>query len=110
MTDRERVLVNKVCDLSIEAIDKITQLKQENSKLEKRVSELENTSKKKRKLRAMTVREHCYKVGYLECKKCPYCYDEIFCDYMKFNEIVKDMSVAPYKTKNGKYIFIEVKE
>lgn len=35
MTDRERVynLVDKVCDLSIEAIDKITELKQENSKL-----------------------------------------------------------------------------
>ena len=33
MTDRERIynLVDKVCDLSIKAINKITELKQENS-------------------------------------------------------------------------------
>ena len=55
MTDRERIynLVDKVCDLSIKAIDKITELKQENSKLKQRVAELEKP-KKKRKFRAMT--------------------------------------------------------
>ncbi len=107
MTDRERIynLVDKVCDLSIKAIDKITELKQENSKLKQRVAELEKP-KKKRKFRAMTVKEDCDKVG--DCKKCSYCFDTIFCDYMKFNGIVKmKTSVTPYKTKDGKYIFIE---
>lgn len=58
MTDRERIynLVDKVCDLSIKAIDKITELKQENSKLKQRVAELE---KPKRKFRAMTYDEFC---------------------------------------------------
>ena len=53
MTDRERIynLVDKVCDLSIALIDKITELKQENSKLKQRVAELEKP-KKKRKFRA----------------------------------------------------------
>lgn len=66
-------------------------------------------SKKKRKFMAMTVEEHCDKVG--DCKKCSYCPDTIFCDYMKYNGIVKmKTSVTPYKTKDGKYILIEVKE
>lgn len=62
MTDRERIynLVDKVCDLSIKAIDKITELKQENSKLKQRVAELEKP-KKKRKFRAMTDGEICDK-------------------------------------------------
>lgn len=64
-------------------------------------------SKKKRKFRAMTVEEHCDKVG--DCKKCSYCPDTIFCDYMKYNGIVKmKTSVTPYKTKDGKYILVEV--
>lgn len=48
MTDRERIynLVDKVCDLSIKAIDKITELKQENSKLKQRVAELEKPKEK----------------------------------------------------------------
>lgn len=63
--------------------------------------------KPKRKFRAMTVKEYCDKVG--DCKKCPYCFDTIFCDYMEFNGIVKmKTSVTPYKTKDGKYILIEV--
>lgn len=55
MTDIDRVynLVNKLCDLSIKAIDKITELKQENSKLKQRIAELEKP-KKKRKFRAIT--------------------------------------------------------
>lgn len=64
---------------------------------------------KTRKFRAMTVKEHCDKVG--DCKKCSYILDTTFCDYMKFNGIIKmKTSVTPYKTKTGKYIFIEVKE
>lgn len=77
MTDRERIynLVDKVCDLSIKAIDKITELKQENSKLKQRVAELEKP-KKKRKFRAMTDGEICGKwqeihtfcrIGEVEC-------------------------------------------
>lgn len=108
MTDRERIynLVDKVCDLSIKIIDKITELKQENNKLKQRVAELEKP-KKKRKFRAMTVKEYCDKVG--DCKKCSYCFNTIFCDYMKFNGIAKmKTSVTPYKTKDGKYILVEV--
>lgn len=63
MTDRERIynLVDKVCDLSIKAIDKIMELKQENSKLKQRVAKLE---KPKRKFRAMTYDEFCKKFNY----------------------------------------------
>lgn len=109
MTDRERIynLVDKVCDLSIKAIDKITQLKQENSKLKQRVAELEKP-KKKRKFKIMTVKEWCDKTN---CKKCEYCKDSAFCEYLQFNEIIiMKMSNTPYKTKAGKYILIEVKE
>lgn len=51
--------------MSIKAIDKITELKQENSELKKRVAELEKP-KKKRKFRAMTIGEYCEQA---ECKK-----------------------------------------
>lgn len=109
MTDRERIynLVDKVCDLSIKAIDKITQLKQENSKLKQRVAELEKP-KKKRKFKIMTVKEWCDKTN---CKKCEYCKDSAFCEYLQFNKIIMmRMSNTPYKTKAGKYILIEVAE
>nr|DAH35962.1 MAG TPA: GABH AIV/GABH BLL coil heterodimer, DE NOVO.9A [Caudoviricetes sp.] len=97
MTDRERIynLVDKVCDLSIKAIDKITELKQENSKLKQRVAEL---YKPKRKFRAMTYREFCKQFNGC-CKECPF--DD---DYNCIKKI--DYPCKPY----GKYILIEVKE
>lgn len=65
-------------------------------------------SKKKRKFRVMTVKERCDKAN---CKKCEYCSDSVFCDYLQFNGItMMKMSNTPYKTKAGKYILIEVKE
>lgn len=102
MTDRERIynLVDKVCDLSIKAIDKITELKQENSKLKQRVAELE---KPKRKFRAMTCDEFCHKFRF--CRQCPM-YDERIDDcitpYFRGSDL--------YRKQDGKYIFIEVKE
>lgn len=110
MTDRERIynLVDKVCDLSIKAIDKITELKQENSELKKRVAKLENASKPKRKFRAMTKGEWC---DPKKCPECEYHYAICYCDYSEFNGIPKGLgNIKPYKKRNGKYILIEVKE
>lgn len=107
MTDRERVynLVNKVCDLSIKAIDKITELKQENSELRKQVAELKKP-KKRHKFRLMTTDEHCNQTA---CRKCEY-YDTTYgCYYGRFNHVNVTHS-QPYKEKDGKYILIEVKE
>lgn len=97
MTDRERIynLVDKVCDLSIKAIDKITELKQENSKLKQRVAEFE---KPKRKFRTMTYNEFCKKFN-KGCDECPF-KDDYNCIKQK------DYPCKPY----GKYILIEVKE
>lgn len=118
MIDIERIynLVDKECDLSIEAIDKITELKQENSKLKQRVAELEKP-KKKRKFRAMTYGEFCEKWlkqyyccadGIHETLKnvCPFygLSKATLCDY---NEVYTQ---EPCKLPNGKYILIDVKE
>lgn len=102
MTDRERIynLANKVCDLSIKAIDKITKLKQENSKLKQRVAEFEKP-KKKRKFRAMTFGEFCHKHRF--CKQCPMYDKRIYGCITPYFE-----SNDPFRTKNGKYILIEV--
>lgn len=112
MTDRERIynLVDKVCDLSIKAIDKITELKQENSKLKQRVAELEKP-KKKRKLRAMTNGKfhdfYCYNhINTCQTDDNSDCSIRFICR-MKGLAGIKD---RPYKTKDGKYIMIEVKE
>lgn len=61
-------------------------------------------SKKKRKFRAMTVNEHCNQI---DCQKCEYCKDSVFCEYLQFN---RTMINTPYKTKVGKYTLCEVKE
>lgn len=111
MTDRERIynLVDKVCDLSIKAIDKITELKQENSKLKQRVAELE---KPKRKFRAMTYKEHCKSLC-LICEEC--CFAPNWAD-MHYKQICPIWNKSsndfnkPCKLPNGKYILIEVKE
>lgn len=99
MTDRERIynLVDKVCDLSIKAIDKITELKEENSELKKQVAELKKP-KKKRKFRAMTYDEFCEKFN-KGCNECPF-EDDYNCIKQK------DYPCKPY----GKYILVEVKE
>lgn len=109
MTDRERIynLVDKVCDLSIKAIDKITELKQENSKLKQRVAELEKP-KKKRKFRVMTNVEFCriYACGKdFDCSDCSLFHHIDDCELADNSNLEK-----PYKTKDGKYILIEVKE
>lgn len=109
MTDRERIynLVDKVCDLSIKAIDKITELKQENSKLKQRVAELEKP-KKKRKFRAITYGDICskWKEIHTFCRK-----DEVKCPFFGVVDCIsRDFKAKPYKTKDGKYILIEVKE
>lgn len=103
-------LVDRVCGLSIEVIDKITELKQENSKLKQRVVELEKP-KKKRKFRAMTHQEFCkmwqkhhlYCKSKVDCYCCPL-YSNLKCLKNATNNIGKPCKI------NGKYIFIEVKE
>lgn len=103
MTDRERIynLVDK-CDLSIKAIDKITELKQENNELKQRVAELEKP-KKKRKFRAMTNLEFCISHT-SRCISCPMLFS---CPVR--SSYSEDLN-KPYQTKDGKYILIEVKE
>lgn len=51
--------------------------------------------KKKRKFKFMTVKEYCKKT---ECQNCERCYNMFY-----------DKS-RPYKTKDGKYVLIKVKE
>lgn len=85
-------------------------LKQENNALKKRVSELENTSKKKRKFRAMTICEHCTSITTV-CKDCEYQRGLYYCDYSDFNQVHRGRDRnKPYKTKDGKYILIEEKD
>lgn len=107
MTDRERVykLINKVCEYATWALE----LKQENSELKKRVAELEKP-KKKHKFRAMTNSEfwRTYVSGEnFCCRNCSLCRQTDVCELAQnWNSISK----KPYKTKDGKYIMIEVKE
>lgn len=109
MTDRERIynLVDKVCDLSIKAIDKITELKQENSKLKQRVAELEKP-KKKRKFRAMTNMEFCakWRKNHLFCKSI--ISDGYCCPISPTGNCFRKSFLNKPYIINGKYIFIEV--
>lgn len=90
----------------------MNKLKQENNELKQQIVKLKNsgkdtnviTKKRKRKFKFMTVKGWCDKTN---CKKCEYCKDSTFCEYLQFN---KTMINTPYKTRNGKYILIEVKE
>lgn len=77
--------------------------------IKKRYDERENTRKKTRKFKAMTIGEHCdyMRSRRTRCRDCEYFRNLSYCDYSKFNE-VKD-GKEPYKTKDGKYIFVEVK-
>lgn len=101
MTDRERIdsLVKKAYDY----FNEIMELKQENNALKQRVAELENASKPKRKFRAMTCSEFCKKFSF--CGECPEYdkYKNACCaPYIKDNDL--------YRTQDGKYILVEVKE
>ena len=65
-------------------------------------------SKKKRKLRAMTIGEYCRNINY--CNKCEYRHG-ILCDYFEFQGVDREREKGKsYKIKDGKYILIEVKK
>lgn len=75
--------------------------------IQKRYNEHYNTRKKKRKFRAMNIGEHCARTR-PRCEDCEYFQSLEHCDYSKFNKV--EHGNEPYKTKNGKYILIEVEE
>lgn len=59
----------------------------------------------------MTIGEHCActyrKTGYIGCE---YHYGWFYCDYSNFNKVNRERDEnKPYKTKDRKYILIEVK-
>lgn len=63
------------------------------------------TSKKKRKFRAMTCHEFCFKQN--SCKSC----SEYNAENDTCNSFMREPDwMAPYKITDGKYILIEVKE
>lgn len=63
------------------------------------------TSKKKRKFRAMICQEFCFKHEY--CENCPEYND----DTRSCSRLMRESDcTAPYKTTDGKYILVEVKE
>lgn len=69
-----------------------------------------NQPKKKRKFRAMTICEHCSSITTV-CKDCEYRRGLLYCDYSEFNQVHRGRDRnKPFKTKDGKYILIEVKE
>lgn len=100
-------LPNNACEwlenqLMQENFDKVEEF------IKKRYDEHENTSKKKRKFRVMTFGEHCT-VRRTKCKDCEYQYDLFYCDYSNFNQVNRERDKnKPYKTKDGKYILVEV--
>lgn len=107
MTDREQInsLAKEVSDYA----DEIVALKQENNELKKRVAELEKP-KKKRKFRAMTINEHCTGEK-KKCEGCEYNRNWWYCAYSNFNKVIQERDKnKPYKTRDGKYILIEVKQ
>lgn len=65
---------------------------------------------KKRKFRAMTIGEHCFG-SRPWCKGCEYRQGHCFCGYGFYNQVdmVRNKD-KPFKTKDGKYILIEVEE
>ncbi len=109
MTDRERVynLVNKVCDYSIELMNKVEELKQESNELKQRVAELEKP-KKKHKIRAMTNGEYCSK-WLSKHKYCVRSDGTERCPLFPGKTCLKENVDKPLVI-NGKYILIEVKE
>lgn len=66
---------------------------------------------KKRKFRAMTIGEHCYDTKIGACINCEYRQPPFYCEYFTLNRVDKlKNKTKPYKTKDGKYILIEVKD
>lgn len=60
---------------------------------------------KKRKFRAMTIREHCASITTV-CDDCEYCIGLSYCYYSDFNQVYRGLDInKPFKTKDGKYIF-----
>lgn len=95
-------LPNNACEwlenqLMQENFDKVEEF------IKKRYDEHENASKKKRKFRVMTFGEFCHKHRF--CKQCPMYDNRIYGCITPYFE-----SNDPFRTKNGKYILIEVKE
>lgn len=95
-------LPNSACEwlenqLMQENFDKVEEF------IQKRYGEHENANKPKHKFRAMTCDEFCHKYRY--CGECPM-YDKKTNDcrtpYFRTGD--------PYRTRNGKYILVEVKE
>lgn len=74
--------------------------------INKLTQEERNQPKKKRKFRAMTIGEHC-EYTRPRCRDCEYISSLYYCDYSKFNKV--QTGREPYKTKDGKYILIEIK-
>ena len=107
MTDREQIncLAKKVFDYAGEIIA----LKQENNELKQRVAELEKP-KKKRKFRAITNVEFCRTSACNENFDCSNCSLFHYSGLCELADNWKSVSEKPYKTKDGKYIFIEVRE
>ena len=65
---------------------------------------------KKRKFRAMAICEHCVSITTV-CKGCEYRRGLLYCDYSDFNQVHRGRDRnKPFKTKDGKYILIEVEE
>lgn len=62
---------------------------------------------KTRKFRAMTIGEHCTSEK-KKCEDCEYNRNWWYCAYPNLNKVIEKNK--PYKTKDGKYILVEVKE
>lgn len=63
---------------------------------------------KKCKFVSMSIGKYCTTKG---CKNCEYFSSKIFCDYTPTNGVSRDRNgEKPFKTKDGKYILIEVRE
>lgn len=114
-------LIETAYNLATTALDRTMRLRQENNKLKQQIKSFKNfakdtntpTKKCKRNFKFLTVGDFCrewIKI-YVDCvndngyskRCCP-----LFCSDVCNSE--KRMDKAPYKTKNGKYILIEVKK
>lgn len=112
-------LIEIAYNLATTALDKTTRLRQENNKLKQQIIELKNsakdinvsTKKCKRNFKFLTVGDFCREWNkiYADCindngyskRCCP-----LFCSDVCNSK--KRMNKAPYKTKNGKYILVEI--
>lgn len=110
MTNEERIyeLIESAYSLAVTATNRITELKQENSKLKQRVAEFEKP-KKKRKFRAMTNMEYCISYACEENFSCLNCSLYRYSSTCVLGDDISN-SKKPFKTKDGKYIFVEVRE